>query len=228
MSLPNVNKVTILSFSDNKLNKLIRAFVVPINPEHYTRNYKVNYDRTQPIGAQSNDDKFSTTSPETLRLEFTFDNTGTVQGNILNGVPIPLQVEGFLRVVYDMEGKIHKPRYLKVVWGTIILNCQVTDVSVNYNLFDALGIPLRAKISVNFREFVEPVKRTQEEGKGSPDLTHIRKVTEGQNLPLMTFDIYDDTRFYMQVAKANGLTSFRNLNPNKEIVFPPIDKELNA
>jgi hypothetical protein len=40
----------------------------------------------------------------------------------------------------------------------------------------------------------------------------------------MTYSIYNDTKYFLQVGKANGLTSIRKVIPGHEIYFPPFDK----
>lgn len=53
-------------------------------------------------------------------------------------------------------------------------------------------------------------------------MTHIRKVTAGDSLPLMTHRIYGDPNYYLQVAKVNGLVNFRRLASNLDLRFPPL------
>ena len=71
-------------------------------------------------------------------------------------------------------------------------------------------------------------KRVIVQDDQSPDLTHIRTFKDSANLPLMAYDIYGAGDFFMQVAQANGLTSFRNIEVGREIVLPPIDKTANT
>ena len=63
-----------------------------------------------------------------------------------------------------------------------------------------------------------------EERKSSPDLTHYRKMEQGERLDLLTFNIYNDPKYLLQVAKANSLSSIRNVQAGKELYFPPFDK----
>ena len=64
-------------------------------------------------------------------------------------------------------------------------------------------------------------KKELEAGKNSSDLTHIRVVQAGDNLPLMCFRIYGDSSFYIKVAKFNKLNDFRDIKPGDHITFPP-------
>jgi nucleoid-associated protein YgaU len=61
-----------------------------------------------------------------------------------------------------------------------------------------------------------------EAGRKSPDLTHIRIVREGDTLPGLCEDIYNDPAYYLEVARFNRLGSFRNLEIGSEIYFPQL------
>jgi len=230
MNLPNVDKMEIRAFQDKKYNKKAKnpVFVIPINPENYSQNLKVEYDLAKGQGNQGTDPKFKGTAPEDLKLEFLFDGTGTVMGNILKDTPVAKQVKDFLGVVYDMEGEIHKPHFLKIIWGEFLrFDCILTSLDINYTMFSPKGEPLRAKLNASFTNYIEQEKRVRREDKKSPDLTHIETVEAGDKLTLMTHNIYGDGDLYMKVAKANNLTSFRQLTPGMGIIFPTLDKELN-
>jgi nucleoid-associated protein YgaU len=91
-------------------------------------------------------------------------------------------------------------------------------------LFKPDGTPLRATARAKFKGFVEDDLRVAKENNSSSDLTHIREVKEGDTLPLMTFRIYGDSKYYLEVAKVNRITNFRKLTVGQKIFFPPIEK----
>jgi hypothetical protein len=104
------------------------------------------------------------------------------------------------------------------------MDCVVTGVDINYTLFHADGSPLRARITANFLEYKSPEKRTKEKRNSSPDLTHMRQVKAGDRLDLLTFQIYDNPKYMLQVAMKNELTSVRNIKPGQELLFYPFNK----
>jgi hypothetical protein len=50
--------------------------------------------------------------------------------------------------------------------------------------------------------------------------THIVQI--GDTLPELCKQIYDESSYYVQVAKYNGLNKFRNLRPGSQLIFPPV------
>ena len=224
----NVRKVVIVAFTDKNYQakaENIDPFPLPVNPDTYSQNYKIEYDLRQGHGQQGTNAQFKSTTPEELKLEFTFDGTGTIEGyRNKDGLNVHDQIELFKNTVYKMNGDIHKPNFLKIFWGDLVFPCILTNLDINYTLFTPDGMPLRAKISTTFVNYVAQEKRVAEEGKKSPDLTHIREVKGDDRLDLMTYRIYNDTQYLLQIAKANRLTSFRKLVVGSKLNFPPLDK----
>jgi nucleoid-associated protein YgaU len=130
-------------------------------------------------------------------------------------------------VVLDYNGDEHKPNYVMISWGSLLFKGSLVEMSVEFKLFRSDGTPLRAIAKAKFKGFVEDDLRVAKENKNSPDLTHYRVVRAGETLPLMAYRIYGDSSYYLAVAKANGLSNFRNLQPGQEIYFPPIHKQGN-
>ncbi|MEM8527460.1 MAG: hypothetical protein AAF806_10185 [Bacteroidota bacterium] len=227
MKQGELSKVTIRAFRDKKRrNQEVGSFKLPINPEGYSRNFKIQNDQSQAQGKGGNDPKYDKTIPEQLKLDFYFDNTGTVQGNHLDGTPVPRQIEDFLEIVYETDADKHGPLFLKVAWGSFFLfDCKLEDLSIEYKLFDPSGEPLRAKISANFIEYTEKEEQERKDGKQSPDLTKIRKVSENDALPLMSYHLYGDSKYYWQIAEINNLTTFRKLKAGQKLVFPSFKKD---
>ena len=58
----------------------------------------------------------------------------------------------------------------------------------------------------------------------SPDLTHVRLIKEGQDLPSLCNEVYGDPQLYVEVARANRLDNFRSLKPGTKVFFPPLQK----
>lgn len=226
-------KVEIRAFKDKDYTQELGKFELPINPEQFSQNFKVSYDQQQDAGSQGNNPEFKLTKPEELVLNFVFDGTGVIpikgQANAFHKDVVG-QVEAFLKLAYFMNSDTHKPNFLRILWGAITFGDQssfdglLKDLTIDYTLFAPDGKPLRAKLKATFMSYVATQRRLREEGKKSPDVTHIRTVKAGEKLPLMTNRIYGDQSYYLQVAKTNGLVNFRRLRKNTDLRFPPIDK----
>lgn len=223
MGNANVTKIVIRPFLDQKQGQSAgEDFTIPVNPESYSQAYKVELKEKPAGGNQGSAPEYKFTSPEELKLDFTLDNTGTIEGNVYEGTPVPKQVEKLLATVYKMKGEAHRPSILKIQWGSFFtFDCVLSSLDINYVLFRPNGEPLRAKVSATFKQYTEPQIRSRQENKKSPDLTRVIRVADGDTLPNLSFKSYGTPKYYPQVAYANKLMSIRTLRTGDDLVFPP-------
>jgi hypothetical protein len=225
-----LEKMLILAFSDSEkaenggVNDADDQFETLINPESYTLQYKLKFSQgAQGQGTSGTQLKYEYTEPEEITFDFLFDNTGIIDGSPRESVVDDLKK--LKDVLIGYKGDSHEPRHLKLVWGeNSIFKGRVTELSINHKMFKPDGTPIRAIATVKFKSSIEEQKRAAKENKSSPDLTHIRKVKQGDTLPLMCYSIYGDPKYYLQVAEVNGLSNFRQLKPGSELFFPPLKK----
>ncbi|MFH5833421.1 LysM peptidoglycan-binding domain-containing protein [Halalkalibaculum sp. DA3122] len=214
-----LKKLKIKSFKDAEYNQEDDEFSVTYNPQEYSVKYEIESDSSQGIGTTGTAHTFKKIRPQDLTLDFTLDGTGVTTGE---KVDVPDKIREFLTVTYEFKGDEHRPRYLMVLWGTLIFKCILKSSSVKYTMFSNDGKPLRAKINATFNGFIEDNLRAAKEDKSSPDLTHHRVVNDGDSLPLMCYRIYGDSRYYLKVAEKNNLQNFRKLESGTILSFPPL------
>lgn len=222
-----LTKLRIEAYSDAKYSEPVSGgvFETAMNPEKYTLHHKTKQDQTQASGTSNSAPKFEKILPEELELEFVFDRTGVLEGFEPTENGVVDDINDFKKVIVEYNGEKHKPNYLMIAWGNLLFKGTMTEMSVEYKLFKPSGAPIRAVAKVKMTGFVEDKLRAAKENNQSPDLTHFRVVQEGDTLPLMTFRIYGDSKYYLEVAKVNGLPNFRKLTPGQKIWFPPLQKQ---
>lgn len=212
-----------------------KKFEAFINPDEFSFSYDSRFDSTLTPGQTSSSGTFMNSNPIELSLKFHLDGTKATGIELKNADGLPCDVAVKINDFHNACGynpEVHKPRYVRILWGSLSLLRVENEVfhgylkraTFNYKLFDNNGKPLRAIIDATFTEFVPAPVRDSAQQKSSPDLTHIRVVKEGDTLPAMAQAIYGDFNYYLEVAKANGLHDFRNLEPGTKIFFPPFDK----
>lgn len=233
-----LKKLEIKAYSDPQFSQEIAngEFRTLVNPEKYSYKYKIEQNEDQASGTSSSSPRFNKVPPENLELEFVFDRTGVIvdygspnsdsDDKVFKdeGSGVIDDIETFKRVVFDYNGDEHRPNYLIISWGTLLFKGTLSEMDISFKLFKPSGMPLRATARAKFKGFVEDNLRVAMENNSSPDLTHVRIVKQGDTLPLMAFKIYGDSKYYLEVAKANSITNFRKLSVGQRIFFPPIDK----
>ncbi|KAA1248055.1 LysM peptidoglycan-binding domain-containing protein [Aquimarina sp. RZ0] len=244
-------KLTITAYQDEKFKEQQgEPMEALINPEGYKETFTVKYDEAQPAGNQGNAPKFNKITPGEFTFRLLFDSTGvfssidslddalnSIADNISAFVPSFLssdadevdrgvfdEIEKFKELTISFNGSTHQNNSLIIAWGALIVKCKLTKLDIEYKLFNASGYPIRAVATIGCINTISDEERKALENKQSPDLTHIRYAQAGDTLPLMTYRIYGNPFYYLEVAKANKLQNFRKLKAGQKIIFPPIQK----
>jgi hypothetical protein len=229
-----LEKLRIESYKDAELTeKTGEPFYALINPESYTIRDSIEYSDIQAPGRSKPVLKFNKIPAQEMSFSFLFDSTGVVTDSppgvsVSIGLPgrksVTEDIEKFKKGVYEYEGDIHRPFYLKIFWGTLIFKCVMTSIDIEYNLFHPDGSPIRAIARCTFRGTIDEPLLRRIENRSSPDLTHERIVKKSDRLDLMTHKIYTDQKYLVQVADFNQLDGFRKINSGTKILFPPLEK----
>jgi hypothetical protein len=195
-------------------------FQALINPAGYEHGLNIRYTKNQALGQAGTEAKYNVTQAEKLTLKaLTLDGTGAVPGAF---VPVKTQVEQLRSAVYAYVGTTHEAPIVQLVWGALIFYGRVESLKFDYTLFMPNGDPLRAKVTLNLVEYISQQEIIKESKQSSPDLTHLIVVRAGDTLPLLCERIYRNPHYYLEVARINGLTAFRQLVPGTSLRFPPL------
>lgn len=213
-----LEKMSITAYTDSTYLSEGGSCTVQINPTTYKHSHKVNYDSKVAIGASGAELEFQGIPPETVSFKIYFDGTGVVDDQ----TSIQDLIDSFKEVCFNYQDELHQPNYLIVSWGTLVFKCKLTSLDLNYTLFKSDGTPLRAEADVSFEEALDGSEIAKAADNKSPDLTHEILVKEGDTLPLLCFKIYGDSSYYIEVARYNGLVSFRDLVPGTVLHLPSI------
>jgi hypothetical protein len=222
-----VKKMWIRSYNSPEMEDKDFAgeFYALVNPETYTIDLKMETKGGQGQGTSGKQQKFTFKQPEEFTFEFLFDNTGIIDGKP-NPEGIADALKSFQDLAFSLDGKVHEPRHVHVIWGTFDFKGRITGMTINYKLFNPDGSPIRATVKVTIKKSDEDKERTAKERKQSPDLSHRRILKKGETLPWLCYLIYGDPKYYIQLAAINNISNFRKIKEGTEIYFPPFDKNI--
>ncbi|HEY9195620.1 MAG TPA: LysM peptidoglycan-binding domain-containing protein [Mucilaginibacter sp.] len=219
----NVTKMKIVAWSDPQNKKEEGSMMVQVNPESYSQKIEIKYSDKQAQGTSGKLPKFSKIEPQKMDFELMFDRTGVINGATAGEMGVDEDIDNLQKLIIEYQGDKHRPRFVSIYWGTLKFDGALETMDISYKLFNAQGAPLRAVVKASFIGSVEDKKRVAKENAQSPDLTKIRVINEGDTLPLLCYQIYGDSKYYIEVAQANGLNDFRYLKTGSKIKFPPLN-----
>ncbi|NID14699.1 CIS tube protein [Luteibacter yeojuensis] len=218
-------KITVCDISGDAPKATGDSISLLINPSEMTWVRQTEFGGCVPMGDTGSGRNFAKMQPDTLDFVTVFDGTGAVP--IPSNIQLPAEVEDQLAkldtIIHKYNGPQHEPNVVQVLWGTLVFYGRATSISTDYTLFRPSGAPLRAKVTMSFQGFKKPLEAALEADMQSPDLSHAVVVRDGDTLPLLCHRIYGDSRYYVEVARFNGLQTFRALAPGLTLHFPPLD-----
>ncbi len=215
-----------LAFDFSKL-----CYKFPFNPNSLSIVNTHEYNTKQPSGFSGINPKFKSIKPRNLSVQLIIDPG--VEPNFMfslaTGMPIR---ESFLSLsdrvtIFDTivgyNSSTHRPNYLLLEWGSNLnMKATLTNYTINYGRFNEKGDPTKANIDASFMEVVSTTKMLSAQDRQSPDVSHSVQIQPGDTLISLCEKIYGDPKFYIEIAKVNGLKSIRNIEPGETLYFPPL------
>jgi hypothetical protein len=130
--------------------------------------------------------------------------------------------------IYDLLGidsDTHVPPICRISWGNFEFRGVMDKVSGKFTLFLADGTPVRATLSVTFKEFIDVRVMVRRKPTHSADHRKTRVVRRGDSLSMIAFEEYQDAGKWRPIADANSLENPRQLEPGRRLVIPALDEE---
>jgi len=228
-----IEKMRIQAYTDATGTTAVgEAYTFQVNPASYNYKYQLEQVEEKAPGSSGSPLKYYRQLPNEWEFEILIDGTGVVKN--ASALDISLigksqtlkvedEVEKLKSIVLDYHGDIHRNQYLKISWGERqFFKGTLVSLDLNYKLFKPDGSPLRVIAKLRLKEWVDPEQRIREEDASSPDITHQRTYSESDRFDLMVNKIYNTPDYYLDVAKANNLDSFRKIRVGRKINFPPL------
>lgn len=196
---------------------------VEFNPTEYTLAKSAQIAEIGIPGLDSPVLQFIRGQNEKLTLELFFDTTSSGMGEGGGTVDVRTLTRSIYQLV-KVQPKTHAPPRLMFTWGSLSFSAIAESVTQKFTLFNPAGIPLRATLSVTFREYIKLQDQLRDLNLQSPDHTKRRVVRQGDTLSLIAGEEYRDPHLWRLIADNNRdvLSSVRRLTPGTVLLIPPI------
>jgi hypothetical protein len=203
--------------------RLPRLLEVQFNPTEYTLAKGAQIAEIAIYGIDSPILQFVRGQNEKLTMDLFFDST-IVNGLDENAVSVTDRTDPFYQLV-KIQPKTHAPPRILFTWGEkLSFKAIVESVQRKFTLFSPQGVPLRATLSVVFREYKTIEDQVAELNLQSADHTKIRVVQRGDTLSRIAAEEYHDPSMWRVIADENPeIESPRNLRPGMQLRIPPLD-----
>lgn len=188
---------------------------VLFNPSEYTIETSNKYQSTSLPGFTTPVAQFISGNAQTLRMNLFFDSSE-------KGEDVRTYTQKIMSLL-EIDSDLHAPPVCKFIWGKLEFKAYLETASQNFILFLSSGIPVRAKLSVTFKEYRSISEQVEKKPRYSSDRTKRRMIKEGDSLWLIAYREYGNAQLWRPIAAANNMDNPRLLEAGIEIVIPPLD-----
>ena len=164
---------------------------------------------------------------ETMTLELFFDSTEDGTGS--EAKPVTDRTDEFYSLI-KIDPETHAPPVLLFKWGPDfpgyreVFKCVVASVRQHFTLFSPTGVPLRAKLTVELREYQTLTEQIYELNLMSADQTKAHVVLEGETLSSIAYKSYGDAGSWRLIADANAIEDPLSVAPATILRIPKGDR----
>jgi hypothetical protein len=192
---------------------------VLFNPTEYSFEISNNFQASVPPGLNNPILQFVGGNSDTLSMELFFDTwTDGGRGDVT-------LLTGKLAALLRIDGKTHAPPRVEFRWGVIVFKAVIEKLSQRFTMFLSDGTPVRATLSVTFKQYKPLAEQLTDPRRNSADKTKRRIVTADDSIWLLAHREYGDVRDWRAIAIRNGIDDPRVIRPGTALVVPPLDEK---
>ncbi|MEN6350347.1 MAG: peptidoglycan-binding protein [Syntrophomonas sp.] len=194
---------------------IVETVKVLFNPNHYSLESSNAYALKRIPGLSSPISQFISGEASTLSMDLFFD-TSESREDVRNHTS---KISGLLAVDKDL----HAPPLCSFIWGSLNFRGYLLKVAQKFTMFMDSGTPVRATLSVTFREFQSMTEQFQNTPRQSSDRTKQRVLKQNEQLCMIAAQAYDDSGLWREIARANNIDNPLDLEAGTHLVIPPLE-----
>lgn len=217
--------------ADNSLNKLSiknldngEEFKVLFNPTEYTFEDSSKW-QDQQGNRRRPELQYTGGERKRLSMELFYDTYEAKEDvRLYTG-----KLQQLLVVTTDGGNNGKRPPVVELSWGQAQSNvgfpfqCVLESLKQQFTLFNSDGMPVRAKVSVSFKEYELPKDEQQREPRRSSYPAQTYTVREGDSLSGIAAAVWNDPGKWRKLAEVNDIPNPRVLQPGLALIVPAIE-----
>jgi nucleoid-associated protein YgaU len=190
--------------------------IIPVlfNPPEYQLQKTNQFAEIGIPGLGSSLLQFVKGDSQTLTMELFFDTTDSqLDVRVFTGQVIGLTT---------LNARTHAPPRLLFLWGSLVFPCVLESVTQQFDYFNTVGMPLRARLTVTFKGYDLLEDLLASIPLESADRTKRREVKMGETLQSIAAQEYDDPRQWRPIAEANNIDNPLTLPVGRGLIIPSL------
>lgn len=187
---------------------------VMFNPEEYTLDVGNSFAEIGIPGREASPIQYVRGNLRTLRMELFFD---TYERRPPASQDVRLETRR-VTALLQKEATTKAPPVLLVTWGSLQFKCVLESVNQRFIMFLPDGSPVRARLTVAFKEF-EQVDIEIQQGFfiGPPT---VRNIVEGDTLSKLAHEYLGNPGDWREIAELNNIDNPLKLTAGVALIIP--------
>ena len=195
-----------------------QRIVVRYNPEEYSVSKDNNFAAQSIPGLGSPLVQFVNGNQRTLEVELFFDSYDTPTF-VKEDVRVQTdQVAGLMK----LDSDLHAPPVLVVGMASLQFRCVLSRVNQRFIMFLPSGVPVRARLTCTFIEYVDPAQEAAAANLQTADFSKVHVVAGTETLSEIAGRLYNDAGQWRPIAVANGIANPRTIRPGDALRIPAL------
>jgi hypothetical protein len=191
-----------------------QPIAVLFNPTQYGLDSSNQFAETPVVGLNTPILQYVRGNASSLSMELFFD-TYEQQSDVREHT-------NRIYALLAVETSTHVPPVCTFTWGRFSFRGVLEKVNGKFTLFLDDGTPVRATLTVSFKEFADPELTVRAAPTESADHTKMYAVKLGDTISGIAAREYGDPGEWRPIADANGLANPRVMTPGRLLMIPPL------
>ena len=213
---PNVQKAKIVNLNTRKEVKC------HFNPAEFNIDQSLQWSEKPDQGGSTPRLVYSGGTSQDMTMTFLFDTTR--QGgkrDVRDEYKELLDMARVDKKKKNPKTKLSEPPQCRFQWGKFLaFNAVIKDIKQKFTMFTANGTPLRAEVTVTFKQVGKTLK--PQNPTSQSEARRVWTVEEGQRLDWIAFQEYGDSAQWRHIAETNNLDHPGNLFPGQILKLTPL------
>ena len=191
----------------------LRRIPLRFNPTDYKLSKSNTFAEITIPGLEAPPLQYVRGTSETLTVQALVDTSDTLDN-------VRTSYVDAVRNLMRPDSREHAPPVVRFVWDEAVFTGVLEKLDVNYVLFQANGVPLRAQLDLSLREFRPAAQQVADNPLSSPTVEKSYVVRRGDTLSSISAAVYRRPGVWRELARANGITDPRELVPGRVLTVP--------
>ncbi len=192
---------------------------ITFNPTEYSIDNSNNFNDSKIVGLISPIFQFTDGKARTLKVDLMLDTQVSEKGENEKEDVRDKYIKP-LNKLMELDKELHAPPPCQVLWGSLDFKGMMESMNTTYKLFNNQGIPVRAKVTLSFKEFIPLSKQVKNPSLHSPDRRKLFRMTQGESLWNMANTAYGDPGLWRVIAEANNIGDPTKIELGTDLVIP--------